>query len=303
MKEASFRSMQPGPTVGNLPCRACARVGAWLGVVSLFFGAMVNTASGQITGPMFTFDDTNSLAPWYMSWGVPWPAIAWDNRLDSTNNPNSGSLRVTQNFTGSSNEFFAVNGLFLDSSNQPVVVDVSRYIYLKLDYKVGPGTAPDPNGTYGVLEVGTVSSNWGHTAVATLSIPSSATNWTHLQPLLPLWQDFGTVVGLYVQIGSWFGNLTNTMVLNVDNLGLGGGYCCAPPRLWLERADPEPGYWLKWSPPAPTARVQVCTNVAANDWYDTGLETNAVTVSGGIGVPVPSASAGAMFWRLWLGSQ
>jgi hypothetical protein len=58
--------------------------------------------------------------------------LDWDGALDSGNNLSSGSLNVRESFTGAPNEFFAVNGQFLDGSNQPVVIDPFRYTYLDL---------------------------------------------------------------------------------------------------------------------------------------------------------------------------
>ncbi len=249
---------------------------------------------------MFAFDNSNRLAAWSVTWGNPVPALEWDSTRDSRSNSALGSLKLTQNFTGQPLEFFAANGLFMDSSNRPVVLDGTRYLYVAVDLAVAPASAPSTNGDFGLVEIGAVKPNWTHVSAGSFALPLTATNWTRfVVPIWPWATNMVETAGLYVQVGSWFGSLTNTLTLNVDNLEFIGGYCCPPPPLAIERAIPGPGFWLHWPAPSQGYRLQASAGFETLDWHDTGLETNAVEINGRMRVLVPaSAAATAGFWRL-----
>lgn len=279
------------------------RYSASLGLCAFLLLGLPGLALAQPVTTSFGFDSSNSLAAWRVSWGIPNPTLEWDSTCDSRSNSASGCLRITQKFTGAPLEFFAANGLFLDSSNNAVTLDGTRYRYIAVDLAVAAGTAPSTNGDFGMLEIGAVSPGWNHISLGSFSLPLTATNWTRFVVPIPLTLPGLTdITGLYVQVGSWFGSLTNTLTVNVDNLELGGGACCTPPPyLKLEPAIPGPGFILSWPAASQGYKVQAAAVSGTGDWYDTGLETNAMPVGGMMRVMVPTDTLpdpSAGFWRL-----
>ena len=280
------------------------RYSGGLGLCAFLLLGLPGLALAQTVTPSFGFDTSNSLAAWQVYFGHPNPTLEWDSASDSRSNSASGSLRITQRFTGAPMEFFAANGLFLDSSNNPVTLDGTRYYHIAVDLAVAAGTAPSTNRDFGMLEIGAVSPGWNHISLGSFFLPLTATNWTRfLVPITPPGlTNISSITGLYVQVGSWFGSLTNTLTVNFDNLELGGGVCCAPPPyLKLEPAIPGPGFILSWTTPSQGYRVQATSASRPGDWYDTGLETNAIPAGGMMRVMVPADTLpdpSAGFWRL-----
>jgi hypothetical protein len=241
------------------------------------------------------------------------PTAGWDATVDATNNPNSGSLRCVEEFTGNGGEYFGVPMLFLDNSNNPVVLDRATYVQFSFDLRVAPGVAPSTNGDYGTLAVEFVTTNLSNPIVWGLNgpveIPLSATNWTHFaMQVLPSTQGLEQVCGVQFSMFSGPGVwtcFTNTMAFNVDNLSL-RNVCCTPTLTQLVSVG-TPGtadYRLRWPRGWVGSSLQFSSNLVT--WEDTGLETNAVAtgVVFELALPpliLPSAATG--FWRMRLAPQ
>jgi hypothetical protein len=150
----------------------------WLPVV---LAGLAIPAFAQTTNNPDGFDTAAGITSWVTWWGPPNPTITWDPTLDASNNPNSGSMRYVENFTGAASEQFMTFGTLANrwQWDGGVVIDGTKYQSLDFDIKIDPSTARTTSGNYGSFEFGLVFSGWTSHDVATVTIPPSATNWTH----------------------------------------------------------------------------------------------------------------------------
>jgi hypothetical protein len=263
------------------------------------------------------FDNEGSVAWSYANpFGAPMPTAGWDATLDVTTNLNSGSLRCVEPFTGNGDEYFFVPMLFLDSSNNRVVLNGAAYFEFRFDLRVAPGVAPSTNGDYGFLAVDFVATNTNNLIVRGLTgpvlIPLSATNWTHFaMQVLPSTPGLEQVCGVQfsmfssTRFGTYF---TNTLAFNVDNLSLYGGVCCPPPptltNLVSVGTPGTPDYRLRWPSGWAGGSLQFSSDLVT--WEDTGLESNAVAMGMVFELALPPSihpPAANGFWRVRLPQQ
>jgi alpha-tubulin suppressor-like RCC1 family protein/DNA-binding beta-propeller fold protein YncE len=165
---------------------------------------------------------TNSWIPW---WGPPNPVVSWDSASDAGGNPSSGSLKVSEAFTGAAGEQFMVFGT-LDNAfpwDNHLALDCTRCTNLVFDLKVAPGTRPTRNNDYGPLDLELVDIYWNQVVLGTYEIPLSATNWTHVvQPINPALAGLNRITGIGLHIWS-SGTFTNPLTFWVDNVTLQAG--------------------------------------------------------------------------------
>lgn len=179
----------------------------------------VSPGQGQTNNPN-TFDTSASTAGWTTWWGPPNPTIAWDSTLDASNNAASGSMQYVEAFTGANGEQFMTFGTFADrwTWDNSIILDGTKCTNLDFDIRIDPSTAPTINNDYGYFEFGLVDSSWNWNTVKGVTIPLTATNWTHYS--LPIPQ---TIANLNVTAGTFIklwsnGSFTNTLTFNVDNI-------------------------------------------------------------------------------------
>ena len=169
-----------------------------------------NYASGQIT---------NVWDNWF---GGAFQSVAWDPASDASNNPASGSLKITANFNGqgsSPNQFEVrdFNGLFPP-------VNGMQYTNFQCDVRFAPGSATVTVGgvpIFGHLEFGTPN-GYGQDYFGAIDIPASHTNWVHVSlalnavsdpNLLNIYNVLIHIYGLYYSPG-----LSGATTLWLDNL-------------------------------------------------------------------------------------
>ena len=168
------------------------------------------------------FDTASDATSWTVWWGPPNPMVSWDSATDAGGNPSSGSLKVSEAFTGAAGEQFAVYGTLANRwlGDNGLVLDCTRYANLVFDLKVDPGTHPSLNNDYGPLEPAFVTLDWNYVPLGTYHVPLSATNWTHVvQPINPALPGLNRVIGIGFHMWS-SGTFTNTLTFRVDNLTL-----------------------------------------------------------------------------------
>ncbi|HVM48539.1 MAG TPA: hypothetical protein VMU04_10960 [Candidatus Acidoferrum sp.] len=168
------------------------------------------------------FDTAPDAASWTAWWGPPIPAVSWDTAEDAEGNPASGSLKVTEAFTGAAGEQFMVFGTLANrwAWDNGLALDCTRFTNVMFDLKVEPGTCPTVNNDYGPLEIWFVDIHWNPFHVASYEVPLSATNWTHVvQPIDPELPDLNCVTGVGFHIWS-NGLFTNGLTFHVDNVTL-----------------------------------------------------------------------------------
>jgi hypothetical protein len=260
-------------------------------------------AFSQTLGWGTGFDSSGSLVWWIPPTGSPTPTFGWDNSVDAGAIGSSGSVKMVEDFTGGAGEWAYVSLMLLDASNNPTVIDTSRYISIQFDLRVVPGTALRTNGDFGWLALNYITPAWSAVDGGAVWLPPSVTNWTHFA--VPFnWSTVPeSIMALGFTIGSSPGEFTNRVTLNLDNLSFRPGACCAPPlTLWIEAGEVAlRGCWLSWPAYASGCELQVSTNLLTGSWHDTGLATNATNLNGTFRLFMPLSalpSANSCFWRL-----
>ncbi|MGP8200470.1 MAG: hypothetical protein ACLQU4_13315 [Limisphaerales bacterium] len=129
-----------------------------------------NYAAGQIT---------NVWGNWF---GDAFQSLAWDSTSDASNNPASGSMKITANFDGSGsipNQFEVFDGF------NGITPALSALIYsnFECDVRFAAGSATvSVNGTsiFGHLEFGVATPGYGQDYFGSVDVPASNTNWVHV---------------------------------------------------------------------------------------------------------------------------
>jgi glucuronoarabinoxylan endo-1,4-beta-xylanase len=126
-----------------------------------------NYASGQIT---------NVWGNWF---GDAVQSLVWDSTRDASNNPASGSMKLTLNFNASDgNSQFAVydfNGIYPP-------VNGAQYTNFQCDVRFDPGSATVMIGgqaTFGYLQFG-VTAGYGQDYFGGVMVAATNTNWVHV---------------------------------------------------------------------------------------------------------------------------
>jgi hypothetical protein len=194
-------------------------------LIGLALAGSVTLGLAQNTNPTNTFDNAASTTSFVTWWGPPNPIMTWDETLDAGNDPNSGSVRYDQAFTGTASEQFMT---FFTIANRwqwdfGYVLDATTYTNLSFDLKVDASTGQRRNANdFGWLEIGlcTGSSGPGTTYLPGRAIPLSATNWTRFDyPLNPTLANIDQVSGFFIKMWS-NGDHTNSLIFNVDNFAI-----------------------------------------------------------------------------------
>ena len=115
----------------------------------------------------------------WMNWfGSGFQSLAWDSASDASNNPSSGSMKITANFNSSSNQFEVYDGQ--TGINPPL--NGALYTNFQCDVRFAPGSATTTNGgvvTFGHLQFGIAVGN-SQDYFGSVDVPSTNTNWVHV---------------------------------------------------------------------------------------------------------------------------
>jgi glucuronoarabinoxylan endo-1,4-beta-xylanase len=168
---------------------------------------------------------TNVWGNWF---GDAFQSLVWDSTSDASNNPASGSMKITADFNGSGsipNQFAVFDGF---TGISPPVNGLF-YTNFQCDVRFAAGSATVTDGsqaTFGYLEFGIATPGYGQDYFGGIAVPATDTNWVHVS--LPLdavadtnLQDINDVlIHIY---GPYFSSgLSGTSVLWVDNIEFTG---------------------------------------------------------------------------------
>jgi hypothetical protein len=207
-----------------------------------------NYAAGQITNV------------WWNWFGSAFTNLVWDGTTDAGNNPNSGSMEITANFTSNTNtstysqwviwqQGWNVGNNYLDWYNMSLDGSLFTNLSFQCDVKFAAGSASD-SGTYGSpifghLRFGIPSSSWGAQDwfAQGVDIANTNTNWVHVNiPLSALTDpNLANILGVLIQIDSSYYslNLNGPSTLWIDNIEfVGTPIVNPPPTLGMQKATP-----------------------------------------------------------------
>jgi glucuronoarabinoxylan endo-1,4-beta-xylanase len=120
----------------------------------------------------------NVWANWF---GSGFQSLAWDSANDASNNPASGSMKITANFSTNNNQFEVYDGQ--TGINPPL--NGALYTNFQCDVRFAPGSATTTNSdgtvTFGHLQFGDIIlASYGQDYFGSVDVPSTNTNWVHV---------------------------------------------------------------------------------------------------------------------------
>jgi hypothetical protein len=201
-----------------------------------FYSSSNNYADGQITNV------------WWNWFGGAFQSLSWDSSVDASNNPDSGSMEISLNFSSANSQFVvwdqgAVNNYYA------LNISAETYTNFQCDVRFAPGSASD-SGTFGSpifghLRFGDRTSSYGQDWFGAVDIAATNTNWVHVSVNLNYVTDTnlldiqGFIIGLdesYYNL-----NLNGPSTLWVDNVKFVGPTAVVappPPVLGVQKAVP-----------------------------------------------------------------
>jgi hypothetical protein len=178
----------------------------------LFLWGLSVSASGQVV--VNNFD--SGLQSWRFDFGAAGSTLSNDPTMDSTGNPNSGSLKMDMPFNaslGGDNKFAYTGDLFFPGQNFAAI-----YSSLQFDLKVEPGSALDAFGNHGFFAfVSRETDNYNYNQVLGVNLnPADDGNWvTYTVPTASFLQTRAFTTQLY---GGPSQNITGRVVVWMDNI-------------------------------------------------------------------------------------
>jgi len=211
----------------------------------LLLGATIAVASGLAMGlsaaragevVIDNFDDADTSVSNNWSW-ENWSnttEIEADDTLDAGGSTGIGSLKMLCEFPNNPGGYSqcvitGVLGYTVDAE--------SLYSAIECDLRLDPASYPRIDGVhYGQFEINLRNGpNWDWTQVGTIQLTSVNTNWTHLS--FPIKAPADAVHRITLKLGE--NNLTNTVILNIDNLRwIENTNPVAPPTMSIQRSKP-----------------------------------------------------------------
>lgn len=156
---------------------------------------------------------------WANWFGGAFRGLAWDPTSDANNNPNSGSLKITNNYPVSTDQFTVWNGI---NGISPALNGV-LYTNFQCDIRFAAGSATT-SGNFGTVQFGMGTPSYGqdYWPGGSVTVAASNTNWVHVS--IPL--NVSTDANLYnianVFIHIWGAGLVGPSTLWVDNIAFVG---------------------------------------------------------------------------------
>lgn len=152
-------------------------------------------------------------AIWANWFGGAFKGLSWDPTSDANNNPNSGSLKITNNFPVTTDQFTVWDGI---NGISPALSGV-LWTNFQCDIRFAPGSATS-GGSFGNVQFGMGTPSYGqdYWAGGSVSVAASNTNWVHVS------------IALKVNTDANLNNLANVFV-HIYGAGLVG-----PSTLWVD---------------------------------------------------------------------
>jgi glucuronoarabinoxylan endo-1,4-beta-xylanase len=165
-----------------------------------------------------------------MNWfGSAFQSLVWDGNSDASNNPNSGSMKITADFNGLGsipNQFTIFDGF--KGINPPLTG--LQYTNFQCDIRFADGSAiVSANGTsiFGHLQFGVSTAGGGQDYFGAVDVSAGNYNWVHVSLPLDAAADTNllNISDVLIHIyGSYYSpGLTGASVLWVDNVQFTGG--------------------------------------------------------------------------------
>ncbi len=162
----------------------------------------------------------NSL--WNNWFGTAYQSLVWDSANDANSNANSGSMKITVDFTSSGNQFEVYDGF--NGITPPV--NGLLYTNFQCDVRFAAGSASGLFGgqqCFGYLQVGVATWTDGQDDFTTaVNVPTTDTNWVHVSIPINANTDLNLVqindVLVHIYGPSYSPALSGTSILWVDNI-------------------------------------------------------------------------------------
>ncbi len=182
-------------------------------VVALCGMGLGSQAAGQLV--VNNFD--SGLQAWRFDFGAPNSVLSNDPTMDSTGNPNSGSLKMEMPFDiaqGGNNKFAYTGDVFFPAMNL-----AATYSEVLFDLKVDPNSAVDAFGNHGFFAfVSRETDGYSYNQLFGINLPQGAGEWTtYSAPASTLLATRAFTVQLY---GGPQQNLQGTVTMWMDNIRL-----------------------------------------------------------------------------------
>jgi glucuronoarabinoxylan endo-1,4-beta-xylanase len=116
---------------------------------------------------------------WTNWFGGAFQSLVWDAASDANANPNSGSLKITANFSAANNQFEVYDGVA--GLNPPL--SGLQYTNFQCDVRFAAGSSLTTNGaevSFGHLEFGLITPGFGQSYFGSVDVPAANTNWVHV---------------------------------------------------------------------------------------------------------------------------
>ena len=218
--------------------RPSCRKNLWISAaVTLLFGFSISIGRSQITNIIDQFNPSGANGfsysggqinnVWTNWFGTAFQSLVWDSTMDANGNPNSGSMKITAVFNGSSNQFEVYDGF--SGINPPV--NGALYTNFQCDVRFDPSSATGTFGgqqCFGFLQFGVSTASFSQDYFPTaINVPaSSGGTWVHVDiPIsaasdLNLYQINDILVHIYGP--NYSPALSGTTTLWVDNIAFTG---------------------------------------------------------------------------------
>jgi glucuronoarabinoxylan endo-1,4-beta-xylanase len=273
------------------PCRQkILRITA---AISLLLGFSISAGKSQITNIVDQFNPSGANGSSYSggqinkvwgNWfGGAYQSLVWDPTMDANGNPNSGSMKITAFFNGSSNQFEVYNGF--SGINPPV--NGALYTNFQCDVRFDPNSATGLFGgqqCFGFLQFGLATDTDGQDYFLTaVNVPlSSGGNWVHVSIPINATSDLNLAqidnVLVHIYGPTYSPALSGTTTFWVDNIAFVGpnttNQCRVDWNNTLQRIDGFGGS-SAWSTPTTMTPAIAQVFFSTNNNF---LYTNAASV-------------------------
>ncbi|MGD0815195.1 MAG: hypothetical protein ABSA83_16475 [Verrucomicrobiota bacterium] len=174
------------------------------------------------------YADGQIINVWGNWFGDAFQSLAWDSTSDASNNPASGSMKITLDFNGLGgipNQFDVFDGF------SGIMPALSGLIYsnFECDVRFAPGSATVmANGTsvFGHVEFGVATPSFGQDYFGGIDVPASNTNWVHVSIPLNAMADTNLLgindVLIHIYGPYYSPGLSGVSTLWVDNIAFTG---------------------------------------------------------------------------------
>jgi len=164
---------------------------------------------------------------WGNWFGSAFQSLVWDSANDASNNPSSGSMKITASFNGSNgtNQFEVYNGL----NGITFALNGLQYTNFQCDVRFDPSSAKATNGgvvSFGHLQFGTSTASFGQAYFGGqnygIDIVATNTGWVHISIAIDAvtYTNLQSINDVLIHIyGPTYGTgLVGTSILWVDNI-------------------------------------------------------------------------------------